>query len=253
MIESTTLTACQQLIVTLSQQHGWILDAAAQQRYAETIAPLLLDLPMERWPAVVCNFHDDHETVLALGYVDHPKHEETWQLWCHKTIAVLRHSGRDWARDIAVDTDDIAQVASMALVRSLPTYRYRSHFNSWAYSVIERCARDYIRATKAQRRSGNTSPLDVLPESNHPQQSDEEHKHIVHARLLAEHIAAVLNSNPDKRLANIFQLWALEQRSSAEIGTLLSLHESRIRALLKLARELLRDDPTLQDWHNEKQ
>jgi RNA polymerase sigma factor (sigma-70 family) len=236
------------LITTLNAEHGWALAPDDCTRYAAALSPLIADLPPEQWPAVVANYHADHDLVAALRDERHPEHAQAWERWAGQVLGVLRRTGRDWSRDNATSTDDIAQIARAELVRALPGYHYRSRFSSWAFSVIARCARDQIRYARARRRTGDTVSLQALAEDRLPADPRELHERAARTRLLAERIAAVLDAHPDRRLRRIFQLWAVEERTSSEIGALINLHESRVRALLARARELLRADPALRDW-----
>ncbi len=59
---------------------------------------------------------------------------------------------------------------------------------------------------------------------------------------------AILAEQPDQRLGHLFYLWAVEDRRSAEIGALVHLHPSRVRALLQQIRLLLRDHPAIRAW-----
>lgn len=249
VIDPNILDRCRQLIAESDEQLGWSLGPSAREHYAAVLAPLLDGLPEERWPAVAANYHTDHNIVAALRAADHPDHNHAWTRWCAQVIGVLRRSGRGWPEDGVLTIDDLAQTARLALAQALPGYRYRSRFSSWAYSVIERSARDQLRAAHAQRRSGSTTSLDSLAEASQPSDLSAAHEQSAHARLLAERIAVVLDAHPDRRLARIFHLWAVEDRTSAEIGMIVNLHESRVRALLKLARALLRADPELQEWN----
>lgn len=249
MIDPNIVDRCHQLIAQSDEQLGWSLGPSAREHYAAVLAPLLAGLPEERWPVVAFNYHTDHTIVAALRDADHPDHHSVWIRWCAQVVGVLRRSGRDWSEDGLHSIDDLAQTARIALVQALPGYRYRSRFSSWAYSVIERSTRDQLRAARAQRRSGDTTSLDGLAEASQPSDRSAAHEQSAYARLLGERIAIVLGNHPDRRVARIFHLWAVEDRTSAEIGQIVNLHESRVRALLKMARELLRADPELQDWN----
>jgi RNA polymerase sigma factor (sigma-70 family) len=236
------------LITTLNAEHAWALVPHDEERYFAALAPLLAGLPSEQWAAVVANFHADHDLVAALRDERHPDHGPAWERYAGQVLGILRRAGRDWSRDGAVGVDDLAQIARAELVRALPGYRYRSRFSTWAFTVVSRCARDQIRFASTLRRSGATVSLHALDEAAEPPDPQELHERAARARLLAERIAAVLDTHPDRRLRPIFHLSAVEERTSAEIGALVNLHESRVRALLKLARELLRADPEIRAW-----
>lgn len=250
MIDANPFERCRWLIVHLDEQFGWSLGPAAREDYAAALTPLLEGLAEEAWAAVAVNYHSDHTIVAALRDSEHPEHHDAWRRWCAQVIGVLRRSGRDWATDGVLSIDDLAQTARIALVQALPSYRYRSRFSSWAYSVIERSARDQLRAARALRRSGDTTSLEGLAETSQPTDFSVAHEQSAYVQLLAERIAVILGDQADRRLAHIFHLWAIEDRTSAEIGMIVNLHASRVRALLKLARELLGADPELQEWND---
>jgi DNA-directed RNA polymerase specialized sigma24 family protein len=60
--------------------------------------------------------------------------------------------------------------------------------------------------------------------------------------------SALPKGQGDDRLATIFRQRYLFERSAEEIGNQFQLHPSRIRALLKQARLILAEDPTLRAW-----
>lgn len=235
-------------IAVCDERNTWGLGADARERYALALAPLLDGLDAELWETVATNYHLDHRAVAALRESDNPDHERAWVRWSLQVLGVLRRQGLDWSRDTAIDSEDLAQVARAELSRALGSYRYRSRFSSWAYSVVVRCAQRQMRAARAARRSAAPGSLDALEEGAAPADPRPRHEERAHGRLLAERVAAALAAHPDRRLAPIFQLWAVEERTSAEIGAIVRLHESRVRALLKQARELLRADPAIRGW-----
>lgn len=252
MTDNSDLAPVRQLIERCRIESGWPLDDDAVKHYAQAVAPFLSELAEERWAAVIANYHADHLVVDALRDSAAYNHDDLWERWCAQVVGVLRRAGRDWSRDGMLDADDLAQEARIALVGALPSYRYQSRFSSWAYSVMTFCARNQIRALGAQRRSGATISLSALDETSQPADLGESHERAALACLLAERIAARLGTQPDRRLAYIFHLWVAEDRTSAEIGAIVNLHESRVRALLKQTRELLRADPEIRSWNDDQ-
>jgi RNA polymerase sigma factor (sigma-70 family) len=236
-----------QLVIATDKRLGWLLTAAAQERYVVAIAPLLAGLDADLWETVAFNYHADHGTVAALRDSGHPDHNRAWARWSSQALGMLRRQGLDWLRDGAVSAEDMAQIVLAELARALPSYGYRSRFSSWAYSVVARCAQRQVRAASAQRRSAPVESLDMV-EVGAPPDPQPQHEQAANARILAARVSEVLAAHSDRRLATIFQLWAVEEHTSAEIGAVVRLHESRVRALLKQARELLREDPAIRLW-----
>lgn len=246
--DASTIAACRQVIRTCDQQYGWQLDALTYEGYVCALTPLMALVLPERRPGMALNYHLDHRIVSALGDARHPAHNDTWAHWSRQVLGVLRRSGLDWSRDSAIELDDLAQVARGDLAQALPSYRYQSRFLSWAYSVVVRSAHRHLRVSYAHRRSAPLVSLEALTTPLPVEALTPHHEDVTYARLLAARIHAVLSAQSDQRLIAIFRLWALEEHTSAEIGVLVDLHESRVRALLKLARTVLRNDPTLQQW-----
>lgn len=250
MFNCEHMEQCHQFVVACNERHAWRLDTFTCEHYAKALEPLLDGLKTDLWETVVTNYHNDHITVAALRDNSHPDHNQTWARWSTQAFGVLRRTGLNWSHDRMIDTEDIAQIAQAELARALPGYRYRSRFSSWAYSVIWRCAQRQIRMGRAQCRSATIGSLDMLEEGAVAALSEAGHEQTTQAHLLAAQVAYILAMHPDRRLTTIFQLWAIEERTSAEIGAIVQLHESRVRALLKQARELLRADPSIQCWAN---
>ncbi|RRR66565.1 MAG: sigma-70 family RNA polymerase sigma factor [Candidatus Viridilinea halotolerans] len=246
--EPSDMAACRQTIRMSAQQYGWQLDALTCERYVRVLTPLLAAALPERRPLIVLHYHLDHRTVAALSDANHPAHHDTWLQWSQRALGVLRSAGVAWSYDRLLTIDDLAQLALGDLVQALPSYRYQSRLLSWAYSVIVRSAHRHLRAAHAQRRCGPSLPLDELTVPPSVVTRQAHHEEVAHARLLATHVERVLAAQSDPRLLTIFQLWAVEEYTSAEIGALVNLHESRVRALLTLARRVLRTDPTIKQW-----
>lgn len=253
MTDQRTLDLCHDLITRCNAQHGWSLDDSALARYTAAVMPLLTGLPEERWPVVIANYHADHDQVATLQDANHAAYEDAWTHWCAQVIGMLRRSGRGWSQTGAVEFDDLAQIGRVALIVALPTYRYRSRLSTWAFSVVDRAVRDHLRAANARRRSGATAPLDKAAQMGSVVDPGASPEQVARGQLLAEHVAALLRMHPDERLARIFHLWAVEDQTSAGIGEMVNLHESRVRALLKFARERLREDPTIRNWREPEQ
>jgi RNA polymerase sigma factor (sigma-70 family) len=242
------LERCRQLVARCEERLGWPLSDVARDSYARALAPLLDGLDADLWETVAANYHADHTAVAALRDSGHPDHNRAWARWSSQALGMLRRQGLDWLRDGAVSAEDMAQIVLAELVRALPSYGYRSRFSTWTYSLVGRCAQRQVRAAGAKRRSAPVESLDAVDADAPPADPHARHEQAANARILAALVAQALAANPDRRLATIFQLWAIEDRTMAEIGAVVRLHESRVRFLLKQARELLRADPAILLW-----
>lgn len=240
---------CLDTIERLNDEQVWKLDRATQIRYALGLRPALEHVsagPLLR--TIVANYHADHATVEALLNSDHPRHQEAWQLWARQVALVLHSTRLHWSHDIAVDADDLAQVALAEVARSLGSYGYRSKLSTWIFRVVVLSARRQGRSQRAAKRAARLASLQQFPQLDVPVAPERQPEAEVRARLLVAQCLAILADHPDKRLAAIFRLWAAEERRVEEIGALYRLHPSRVGALLREIRRLLQAHPDLQGW-----
>lgn len=238
-----------QAVVELDEGEGWGLDAAQRARYCRALARLHPEgCPAHVLRRAIICYHLDHDLVESLRDGGHGKHLEAWTTWVPQVIAVLRHAGLSWSNDGAADLEDLVQVACLELARSLPAYRYESRFSSWAFQVVVRSVRSELRGQRARKRTGPTAYLErsealevPLAEADHPES-------VAAARHLAALAEAVLAGHPDRRLATIFRLWALEDRRVNEIGARAGLSPARVRVLIGQIVEMLRQDVQIRTW-----
>jgi DNA-directed RNA polymerase specialized sigma24 family protein len=71
--------------------------------------------------------------------------------WMAQISHILHETGLAWSSDHVINNEDVAQVAQMALVTSLPKYAYRSSFSTWAHTVVVQSVCRYLRDTKAKK------------------------------------------------------------------------------------------------------
>jgi RNA polymerase sigma factor (sigma-70 family) len=228
----------------------WGLEPAACQRYADAITPCLAAAATaDQIHDVVANYHADHQAVAALRDARQSGHEQAWREWMHQALLILRRAGLAWSSDQAIDSDDLAQIARAELVRALPSYRYQSRLYIWANRVVVQIARRHLRDSRRSKRAARPDSLDQLVEIEEaPPDAAHDTEAIVHTRQLYSLIMTILAEQADQRLGYLFHLWAVEDRRSAEIGALVQLHPSRVRALLQQIRQLLRDHPAIRAW-----
>lgn len=243
------VTRCAAAAERCSAALCWNLDAATCQRYARALAVLLDEqIADERLQAALLNYHAEHATVAALSDARQAGHERAWQQWMAQVLAILRHERMDWSSDLAIDSEDLAQIARAELVRALPSYRYQSSLSVWAYRVVVQAVSRHIRDSRRAKRAARPDSLDQMLSSQAPLPAAAGAEAIVDARQLYGLVRAILGAQPDPRLLHIFHLWAIEERRVAEIGDLVRLHPSRVRALLAQTRQVLRAHPALQEW-----
>jgi RNA polymerase sigma factor (sigma-70 family) len=250
MVERMSLdTQCRSTIAALNEYEGWGLSQRQIDVYADQIfrqvPAVYLETQLEE---IVRHFHSDHRLVVALRDQDCAEHGEAWA-WVEREIArVTQLKGLAWSKDRAVDVDDLVQTVHAEVVRAIGDFRYSSSLRTWLQSVTVRRLRRYHRDTSAAKRAVRAEPLDQAVE--HPVEWGDLEQQIM-ASVLAEEIGRILTKTGDERYARIFYLRIIGDQSAEEIGCKVQLHASRVRALLKLARELLRQDPGLRDWNKD--
>jgi RNA polymerase sigma factor (sigma-70 family) len=200
---------------------------------------------------IIINYHADHALVEALRDRQHHRHEVVWTSWIAQVLPILRRAGLDWSSDLLFDSEDLAQIARAELVRAITSYHYASRFSTWAHQVIVQSVQRAIRDRHALKRAIRPDSLDQLPRVDASIGDAEHPESAAAARVLAERIAAVLEEQADQRLAQIFHLWAVADLRVEEIGKIVHLHPSRVRALLLQARQILRDAPEIQSWRED--
>jgi len=238
-----------QSVTELNHERQWGLDLAQQMHYAAALAAVHPNgCPEVILGRVVVAYHLDHKLVQALADHNHHAHLSAWLSWMPQVLAVLRHAGLGWSNDAASDLDDLAQVASLELARSLANYRYESRFSSWAFQVIVRSVRNELRTHQAKKRSGQMVYIEGSGAFEVPLADDAHPESITAVRLLISLANTTLAKQPDKRLAGIFRLWALEDRRVVEIGAKVGLSPARVRVLLAQIVDLLRNDVKIRAW-----
>ncbi|MBC8076163.1 MAG: sigma-70 family RNA polymerase sigma factor [Chloroflexales bacterium] len=250
MHERDLLARCQAAVTACDAERGWKLTPTSCRHYAAAISVLLtVDATDSLIRDIATNYHADHALVWALRDARHANHDAAWSDWMRRALGVLRAKGFGRSDNTMLDPEDMAQVAYAALVRALPSYRYHSRFSSWAFRVIVQSAQNELRSARAEKRAVQPASLNDIAEHDHPADPTARDEDRANAHLLSGMIRAVFATQPDQRLGHIFHLWAVEDRRVAEIGALLRLHPSRVRALLREARTLLQANHAIRLWH----
>ncbi len=250
--ESTAMQLrCATIVAELNDQRGWHLNAAQQQAYvAALLAHLHAPCADDELRTQCFYYHEDHALVHMLQDADHPQHAEIWARQMARVIAILQRAGLAWTQDVAIECEDLAQLALLELVQALPTYRYTSRFSTWAYSVVVRRIRRYFRDCQAQKRAVRPLSLEASPDLDVPEQESEGPESAAEGQALAELVHAVLKAQNGHLLAEVFLLWARHDLRLEQIGEHIQRSPSWTRALLKQARTRLQDDAGIQAWYN---
>lgn len=252
MVERDNLIArCHQCVLDLDQRSAWGLSVEQIANYAEQLVRQVPAASLERQMAqIVGYFHSEHSRVAALRDPSSASHADAW-VWVAQEIArVTQLKQLGWSRDPIVELHDLVQVVQAEVVRSLPTYQYESRLSTWLHAVTIRRLRRFHRDNAAAKRAVQSEPLDAAADravdwSHHEQR-------LLASSLWAE-ITRVLAQSGDERYARIFFMRVVVDLSNEEIAAHVQLHPSRVRALLRLARELLRSDPRLRSWSSDSQ
>jgi RNA polymerase sigma factor (sigma-70 family) len=241
---------CLTLLASLSQVQSWQLTEGQQLEYAAAVEALLpADVVDEEILKRLYNYHQDHTLVRALRDHADPGHDSAWSGWCASALRIIQRAGYTDASHPLMNLDDLAQSALEELVQALPEYAYRSRFSTWAYPIIVRAARHAWVHLRAAKRSGPTVALNEEIAEAGPTLSEREHpEQVASANELAALVQSVLVARKDERLALIFRLWAEEDRRLVDIASIVGLDASRVSVLLKQARLLLQENPSIRAW-----
>jgi RNA polymerase sigma factor (sigma-70 family) len=240
---------CEAIVAALNEEEGWTLSAGELQAYRCDIPCYLPDPCSEsQIHMVATNYHRDHALVQTLLEPDHQQHTAAWTEWMPQVIRILQHAGLARSDDTAENSEDLTQVALMALVRALPHFRYASRFSTWAYQVIVQSVQRHLRDQRAAKRAVRADSLEQSGGYHVPIGEAEHPVLVAEAHVLAELIERLLAAQPDQRLVRIFRLWAYADARVEEIGQQVQLSPARVRILLNQIRDLLQHNPDIQAW-----
>ncbi len=144
------------------------------------------------------------------------------------------------------DLDDLVQAAAERAVRAWPRFRGASSLATWTHQIAYRTFVDELRWFGRWRRRfgfrGDVPPAQLARaevDPNCPETRALE-------RERARRLRAALDQLPPAKRA-VVVLYELEQRSAAEVATIVGANERTVRSRLRDGREqllrLLRDDP----------
>ncbi len=248
------LTQIQVLLATLNREQHWQLTQTEQERYLQQLKPFLLDsMSEQRLKSLLVNYHYDH-AIVAKFQTGQGFDQDDWMEWRHTVRTVLAKNGLDWSSQIATSREDLVQIALKGLLEALPSYTYHSRFKTWAYKVFLRSVLQHLRIFQVSKRTGETLSLNPtiddqaglqVADSRAPDPADQ-----MLANTLQSLIYRVLQQHSDQRLPEIFRLAKEVDLTITEIGQRFQLSPGRISDLLKQARRLLQQHPTIRDWYN---
>lgn len=244
------ITILSEVINKLDHEYGWHLDEEQKHSYANALVRQVpQDYLMHRAENIVMYYHSNHELVEGLM----SEQPDAWKLVQREVSLVASFQFKNYIIDNAVSLEDLIQTGLIEISRSLQGYRYESSFRTWIYGVVIRRLRRFMRDSSASKRTATSISLSTLKEDEEPISSNtsEDLEDAAYAADIIANIARTLNATGDPRLIHIFSKSYIEDKTSSEIGALVGLHESRVRALLKQARDILKADPTIRTWLNE--
>lgn len=243
----TAQARCAEMITTLGRE--WDLSPEQEAAYARAIVAYLpehyTDAQLQR--LALC-YHLDHQEVHILRDPQYPGHQEAWRDWHGQVIRILRNANLDWLTDIAIDFEDLTQIALEVLSKSIASYRFNSRFSTWAFTVIVRAGKRAIRERRAIKRTGTVVSLDDPTAIARHADSLADPEARARARELNELIDTILAEQGGSRWVEIFRLWIHEDQRLVDIGQRFDLSSSRVSILLDHMRKLLRQHPALLEW-----
>ena len=124
----------------------------------------------------------------------------------------------------------------IAVPKAARRYRFETTPSSYLLGIAANSASKHIRASKRRRAASERfSQVPLAPVST----PDDE----AHAARLVDQLMRAVDQLPDK-LRIVFVLCQIEERDATEVGAILDLPSSTVRARLRAAREhLQRQDP----------
>jgi RNA polymerase sigma-70 factor, ECF subfamily len=154
---------------------------------------------------------------------------------------------RAFAQRLLGDTaaaEDLVQDVFIAVPKAARRYRFETTPSSYLLGIAANCASKHIRASKRRRAASERfSQVPLAPVST----PDDE----AHAARLVDQLMRAVDQLPDK-LRIVFVLCQIEERDATEVGAILDLPSSTVRARLRAAREhLQRQDPWASAGENE--
>jgi RNA polymerase sigma factor (sigma-70 family) len=241
---------CRAVILMLNLRERWGLTDEQINLYVEQITDqvpaAILATSLE---IVSSQFHADHKLVAALRNEQDPDHERAWEKVASDITRIIRFNNLGKSPDRAVEFTDIVQVAQVELARALGNYHYKSSLRTWLQSVTIQRLRRYHRDNSAAKRSAQLEPLEEAAELQVEGESIEPQ---IMANELEAEIQRKLSAQHGERAARIFRMRVIDDLSAQEIGERVNLHPSRVRTILRLAFELLKNDVDLRNWNSEE-
>ncbi len=158
-------------------------------------------------------------------------------------VLLVRH--RDRAYRIALrllgdraEAEDVAQDSMVQAWQSLPGFRGDATFSSWLYRIVVNKSRDAQRRRRPTLELDSPENADKLPRGLDP-------AGLVEGRAQAEALRAAIAALPFDQRAPLV-LREFENRSYAEIASILGLSEAAARGRLARARQHLVEQ--LREW-----
>lgn len=256
MNDDVAIQRCLKLVAALNQRRDWKLTPQVQQHYAQQIvicSPDILTITDKQLSERLGYYHTEHLLVENLLNPANPEHQATWEQTTNRIIRfLLSKTGGTIADQVAVSLEDMAYEAVQDVVRGLPSFCYKSKFETWVFVIASNCLARHYRSLSTQRHQGVTAEqsLDALLEVGDTIIADfaPEPVQDVLYHLLARQIQEVLARHQDRRLEVIFDLAMKDDLTLRDIGKRLNLSVGRVHTLLQQALSLLRDDPDIQNW-----
>ena len=145
---------------------------------------------------------------------------------------VLRYSGlllivaRRYCADDGL-AKDVLQESLIKIIRAIPNYKSTGSFEAWMKKIVVNSA---LQSRTSKRFNFELNGYEFLPE--------QEMAPDIYGQLGAEELLKIIKELPDG-FREIFNLYAIEGYSHAEISELLNINESTSRSQLSRARKLL--------------
>lgn len=168
--------------------------------------------------------------------------------WLEAHVDYLYNFALSQVRDPVV-AEDLVQDTFLAAIKARERFAGQSSDRTWLVGILRHKICDHLRRTCRERAvRADVAPRDgddqtweeaVMCLNDFPVESQSPGRRMELAEI-RESLESALGCLP-RRIAEVFQLYAIEERSSAEIRQRLNITESNLWVMLHRARKLLRE------------
>jgi RNA polymerase sigma factor (sigma-70 family) len=180
---------------------------------------------------------NDRLLVRVLTDPQHPAYAQSLEYLKARTLQIIRRHSSLWIKDLSLSDEDICQNVLMTVFSRIDRFEYQSAFLTWLTVIILNESRNLARKQMTKSRDGFKVSLDDCSIYD----GDEPVENLAIHNTMINSFEEFLNQQKDGRLLTIFRMSYHQDATLEMIGSTLNLGTSRVHALLKSVRQLLRN------------